>query len=61
VTDIVFLLVAKFGPEASYACVGADGDMLNIYYGAADTSIALATARVGKLLEWFDAHGRSEE
>ncbi|XDD51658.1 glycosidase [Leptospira sp. WS92.C1] len=31
----------------------ADGDTLNIYYGAADTSIALATCSVKVLLEWL--------
>jgi len=35
----------------------ADGDELRIYYGAADTSIALATASITGLLGWLDAHG----
>lgn len=60
-----------FGPEASYeragdvgnvafACgstIGDDGDTLHLYYGAADTSIALATGSIGGLLAWLDAHG----
>ncbi len=60
-----------FGPETGYECVGdvghvafpcgttldTDGDTLNIYYGAADTSIALATASTGELLRWLDHHG----
>jgi predicted GH43/DUF377 family glycosyl hydrolase len=60
-----------FGPEAPYECVGdvghvafpcgttlgSDGDTLNVYYGAADTSIALATASVGELLRWLDLRG----
>ena len=60
-----------FGPEAPYECVGdvghvafpcgttldADGDTINVYYGAADTSIALATASMGELLRWLDLHG----
>ncbi|HEX4560284.1 MAG TPA: hypothetical protein VH113_00515 [Gemmatimonadales bacterium] len=60
-----------FGPEAPYECVGdvghvafpcgytigADGDAINLYYGAADTSVALATGSVGDLLRWLDAHG----
>jgi predicted GH43/DUF377 family glycosyl hydrolase len=60
-----------FGPEAPYERLGdvanvafpcgvtlaADGDTLNVYYGAADTSIALATASVSELLEWLAAHG----
>lgn len=60
-----------FGPEAPYECagdvghvafpcgstLGADGDSINVYYGAADTSIALATGSVRELLRWLDAHG----
>ncbi len=63
-----------FGPEAPYECagdvghvafpcgftVGADGDTLHVYYGAADTSIALATASVRELLAWLDVHGSPE-
>lgn len=63
-----------FGPEAPYECigdvghvafpcgctVGADGDTLNVYYGAADTSIALATASIRELLDWLDVHGSPE-
>lgn len=55
-----------FGPEMPYeqtgdvgnvafACgytIGADGDTINLYYGAADTSVALATGSVKRLLEW---------
>lgn len=33
-----------------------DGDGLNLYYGAADTSICLARGRVSALLAWLDAH-----
>ncbi len=57
-----------FGPEAAYEragdvanvvfpcgyTVGADGDTLNLYYGAADTSVALATGSIGELLRWLD-------
>jgi predicted GH43/DUF377 family glycosyl hydrolase len=63
-----------FGPEAPYECagdvghvafpcgstVGADGDTLHIYYGAADTSIARATASIRELLGWLDARGTPE-
>lgn len=31
-----------------------DGDTLNIYYGAADTCIGLATASLRELLDWLD-------
>jgi predicted GH43/DUF377 family glycosyl hydrolase len=37
--------------------VGADGDVLNVYYGAADTSIAMATGSIGEILSWLDRHG----
>jgi predicted GH43/DUF377 family glycosyl hydrolase len=33
--------------------VGDDGDTLNMYYGAADTSICLATASICELLAWL--------
>jgi predicted GH43/DUF377 family glycosyl hydrolase len=60
-----------FGPEESYEQHGdvgyvvfpcghtlaPDGDTLHLYYGAADTSIALATGSVRALLEWLDQHG----
>jgi predicted GH43/DUF377 family glycosyl hydrolase len=60
-----------FGPEAPYEregdvgnvtfpcgyTLGAGGDAINLYYGAADTSIALATGRVSELLRWLDDHG----
>lgn len=60
-----------FGPEARYECigdvgnvafpcgctVGTDGDTLFMYYGAADTSIALATGSITRLLRWLDEHG----
>lgn len=38
--------------------VDADGDGLNIYYGAADTCIALARTRVSALMQWLHAHGQ---
>jgi predicted GH43/DUF377 family glycosyl hydrolase len=57
-----------FGPEAPYECtgdvggvvfpcgqtIGADGDTINLYYGAADSSMALATGSVRTLLSWLD-------
>jgi predicted GH43/DUF377 family glycosyl hydrolase len=60
-----------FGPEAPYErsgdvgnvafpcgyTLGADGDRINLYYGAADTTIALATGSVRELLAWLDVHG----
>ena len=60
-----------FGPEAPYEREGdvanvafpcgytlaPDGDTLHLYYGAADTSVALATASVRQLLGWLDEHG----
>jgi predicted GH43/DUF377 family glycosyl hydrolase len=59
-----------FGPEAPYETkgdvanvtfpcgytIGADGDTLHLYYGAADTSIALATGSIREILAWLDRH-----
>lgn len=61
-----------FGPEAPYECTGDvpnvafpcgttiddDGDTIKMYYGAADTSIALATGSIKQLLAWLDVNGR---
>ncbi len=41
--------------------LGEDGDTLSIYYGAADSSIGLATASVHGLLAWLRHHGRLVE
>jgi len=60
-----------FGPEAPYECVGdvnnvafpcgltigTDRDTVFLYYGAADTSIALATGSIARMLHWLDEHG----
>jgi predicted GH43/DUF377 family glycosyl hydrolase len=59
-----------FGPEEPYEVRGdvdnvvfpcgytlaADGDTINLYYGAADTRIALATSSVRAILEWLEQH-----
>ena len=37
--------------------LGPDGDTLHLYYGAADTSIALATGSIRAMLAWLDQHG----
>jgi predicted GH43/DUF377 family glycosyl hydrolase len=47
-------------PNAVFPCgitVGNDGDTIYIYYGAADTSIAVATASIRELLRWLAADG----
>jgi predicted GH43/DUF377 family glycosyl hydrolase len=36
--------------------IGPDGDSINMYYGAADTSIALATTSIRKMLDWLEEH-----
>jgi len=38
--------------------LGDDPDELRIYYGAADTAIALATTRISRLLAWLKNHSR---
>jgi len=61
-----------FGPEAPYerdgdvgnvafpcgVTIGKDGDTIFMYYGAADTSIALATGSLRGLMRWLAANGR---
>lgn len=41
--------------------IGPDGDTLSVYYGAADTCIGLATARVSELIAWLDTHSSPAE
>jgi predicted GH43/DUF377 family glycosyl hydrolase len=64
-----------FGPEAPYErngdvkdvvfpcgqTIGADGDTIYLYYGAADSSIALATGSIRALLAWLDANSSAWE
>ncbi|HET9933543.1 MAG TPA: glycosidase, partial [Polyangiaceae bacterium] len=64
-----------FGPETPYEregdvnnvvfpcgyTVGTDGETLNIYYGCADTAIALAQTSVGALLDWIDEFGSAPD
>lgn len=59
-----------FGPDAPYErsgdvsqvvfpcgwVLGEDGDTLRIYYGAADTSVCVATASLDALLDWLWRH-----
>ena len=57
-----------FSPRETYERVGDVGDVvfpcgwtlvddeIRLYYGAADTSIGLATGRLSELLVWLDAH-----
>jgi predicted GH43/DUF377 family glycosyl hydrolase len=59
-----------FGPDAPYERSGdvsqvvfpcgwilhEDGDTLRIYYGAADTSVCVATASLSALLRWLGCH-----
>ncbi|HET9495570.1 MAG TPA: glycosidase [Chloroflexia bacterium] len=61
-----------FGPEMPYELLGdvgnvvfpcgytirPDGDTLYLYYGAADTCMALATASIRSLLDWLHRHGK---
>jgi predicted GH43/DUF377 family glycosyl hydrolase len=64
-----------FGPEAPYErggdvndvvfpcgqTIGKDGDTINLYYGAADSSVALATGSIRCMLGWLDAHPSPRE
>ena len=40
--------------------IGDDGDTINLYYGGADTCVALATGRISELLAWINEHGRPQ-
>ncbi len=40
--------------------IADDGDTLRMYYGAADTCVAVATASVAELLAWLEKHGRAD-
>jgi len=37
--------------------IASDGDTIHLYYGAADTTIAMATGSLGAILEWLEHHG----
>jgi predicted GH43/DUF377 family glycosyl hydrolase len=64
-----------FGPEADYErtgdvrdvvfpcgqTVGTDGDTIHLYYGAADSCMAMATGSIRTLLSWLDAHSSTED
>ena len=64
-----------FGPEAPYEREGdvayvvfpcgytlePDGDTINLYYGAADSCIALATGSIKAMLSWLDVRGSIPE
>jgi predicted GH43/DUF377 family glycosyl hydrolase len=59
-----------FGPEENYErggdvkdvvfpcgqTIGADGDTINLYYGAGDSCIALAKGSIRAILAWLDAN-----
>ena len=63
-----------FGPEALYErggdvsdvvfpcgqTIGTDGDTINLYYGAADSCMAMATGSIRSLLAWLDSHSGPE-
>ncbi len=49
-------------PNVAFPCgvtVGDDADTLNLYYGAADTCIGVATGSIRAILSWLDAHALS--
>jgi predicted GH43/DUF377 family glycosyl hydrolase len=64
-----------FGPEAPYErsgdvsdvvfpcgqTIGADGDTINLYYGAADSCMAMATGSIRALLAWLEKHPSAEQ
>jgi predicted GH43/DUF377 family glycosyl hydrolase len=62
-----------FGPEAPYErggdvsdvvfpcgqTIGADGDSIHLYYGAADSCMAMATGSISSCLAWLEANSHS--
>ena len=62
-----------FGPEAPYErggdvsdvvfpcgqTIGADGDTISLYYGAADSCMAMATGSIRRLLSWLEQNSSS--
>lgn len=62
-----------FGPEEEYERFGdvdkvvfpcgwiLEGDLVKLYYGGADTCIAMATASLRELLDWLDSHNLYKE
>ena len=63
-----------FGPETEYELlgdvgnvvfpcgqtIGSDGDNINLYYGGADTCMALATGSIRSLLDWLHKNGAQQ-
>jgi predicted GH43/DUF377 family glycosyl hydrolase len=63
-----------FGPEAGYErtgdvrdvvfpcgqTIGPDGDTIHLYYGAADSCMALATGSIRALLSWLNTHSNAD-
>lgn len=61
-----------FGPEEPYeqhgdvgnvvfpcgCTIAADGDTVHLYYGAADTCIAIARGSIKKMLHWLELHSQ---
>ena len=64
-----------FGPETDYErtgdvkdvvfpcgqTIGEDGDTIYLYYGAADTCMAMATGSIRSLLSWLDSNSSPQE
>ena len=42
------------------SCEASKARAINLYYGAADTSVALAKGSVNQLLHWLDRHDSSK-
>ena len=61
-----------FGPEEAYErrgdvddvvfpcgyTIASDGDTIQMYYGVADSSIALATGSIRTMVEWLEQHSK---
>jgi predicted GH43/DUF377 family glycosyl hydrolase len=64
-----------FGPDAPYErtgdvndvvfpcgqTIGEDGDTVNLYYGAADSCMAMATGSIRVLLAWLEKNSSADQ
>ena len=57
--DMIGMAVANVVFPCGYT-IGPDGDTMNLYYGGADTCVAVAKASVRGLLVWLDRNDRPD-
>jgi len=52
--------IGNYLPRQCGYTIGSDNDTINIYYGAVDTCIGLATSSIKKMLEWLEENKEYE-